>query len=283
MFRLLLDIKVKIELALVDWRDGLSGNKMSKITTSHSLTYTGYYEDAHRPVGGVVPVERLVTLYVNDQPLINLMCTPARLEDLALGFLFNEGLIEEMGEVERIETDDAESKVCVWLKHTIILPRPNAITSGCSGGVTFKDTFHERSRIESDVHITPQQATRLMQEFIQKTTLHRRAGGVHGAALAQEEQILCLAEDVGRHNALDKIAGACLRQGRSMQDCVLLVTGRLSFEMVDKAARMKISIIISPTSPTSLSIRLAQEWGLTLIGYTRRRSFRLYTGQERVI
>jgi FdhD protein len=122
-----------------------------------------------------------------------------------------------------------------------------------------------------------------MHEFLRATALYRRAGGVHGAVLAQGERLLCAAEDVGRHNALDKIAGMCLRQGQPTQDCVLLTTGRVSSEMVNKVARMGVPIVISRTSPTSLSIQLAQAWSITLIGYTRRRSFRVYAGAGRVV
>ena len=124
---------------------------------------------------------------------------------------------------------------------------------------------------------------KLMQELSHAAAVYRRAGGIHTGALAEGEKLLCMAEDVGRHNALDKIAGACLRRGQPMRDRVLLTTGRVSSEMVSKAARMGIPIVISRTSPTSLSIQLAHAWGITLIGYTRRRSFRVYTHAERVV
>ncbi len=250
---------------------------------AYPVTYTGYYDAERRPVRGVVPVEDLVTLYVNGRPLVSVMCTPTHLEELALGFLFNEGLIEGLDDVAVLELCGGERCVDVWLEHDIETPQLRVITSGCSGGTTFEDVVSAHHRVESDLNLTPQQVTQLMREFLRATALYRRAGGVHGAVLAQGERLLCGAEDVGRHNALDKIAGMCLRQGQPTRDCVLLTTGRISSEMVNKVARMGVPIVISRTSPTSLSIQLAQAWAITLIGYTRRRSFRVYAGAERVV
>ncbi len=249
---------------------------------AYPLTYTGYYNGDSRPVRGVAPVEEMVTIHVNGKPLVSLMCTPTNLEELALGFLFNERLIEGQGQVTAVETCGERRCVDVWLDHAIEAPALRVVTSGCSGGVTFQDAAQVHQRVAQGRQITPQQVTQLIQEFAQTTTIYRRAGGVHGAALAGDEGIVCTAEDVGRHNALDKIAGICLRQGHAMPGKRLITSGRISSEMVNKAARMGLPIVISHTSPTSLSIQLAQEWNITLIGYTRRRSFRVYTGDERI-
>jgi FdhD protein len=250
---------------------------------AYPVTYTGYYDAERRPVRGVVPMEDVVTLYVNGQALVSVMCTPTHLEELALGFLFNEGLIEGLDDVAVLELCGGERCVDVWLQHDIETPQLRIITSGCSGGTTFEDVASAHHRVESDLHVTPEQVTQLMHELLRATALYRRAGGVHGAVLAEGERLLCAAEDVGRHNALDKIAGICLRQGQPTQDRILLTTGRVSSEMVSKVARMGVPIVISRTSPTSLSIQLAQAWSITLIGYTRRRSFRVYAGAERVV
>ncbi len=250
---------------------------------AYPLTYTGYYDAERRPVRGVVPVEEVITLYVNGQPLVSLMCTPTQLEELALGFLFNEGLIEGPDEVAVLELCGGERCLDIWLEHDIEAPKLRVITSGCSGGTTFEDVTSVHHRVESGLRVTPQQVTQLMEELSRATVLYHRAGGIHGAALAEEGRLLCTAEDVGRHNALDKIAGICLRQGQPMQDRVLLTTGRVSSEMVNKIARMGVPIVISRTSLTSLSVQLARAWGVTLIGYTRRRSFRVYAGAERVV
>jgi FdhD protein len=250
---------------------------------SYPVTYTGYYDALSRPVRGVVPVEEVITLHVNGQPLVSLMCTPTQLEELALGFLFNEGLIEGMDEVAVLERCGGGGCVDVWLEHSIEPPKLRVITSGCSGGTTFEDFSRVHHRVISHTQITPRQVAELVQEFSQVNAIYRRAGGVHGAALAQVDRVLCAAEDIGRHNTLDKIAGLCLRKRHPLRDLILLTTGRISAEMVNKVARMGVPIVVSRTSPTSLSVQLAQEWGITLIGYTRRRSFRVYAGAERVV
>jgi FdhD protein len=255
-------------------------------TGAQSITYTGYYDAESRPVRGVVPAEAVITLNVNGQPLVRVMCTPTHLEDLALGFLFNEGLIEGLSDVVVVELCSGGQGVDVWLEHDIKRSDVRAITSGCSGGTTFEDVGSAQHRVKSDLVVTPEQVTALMEALSDAASLYRRAGGVHTAALVapgEEPRLICSAEDVGRHNTLDKIAGICLREGRLPEGALLLTSGRVSSEMVSKTARMGVSVVVSRTSPTSLAIRLARAWGITLIGYTRRRSFRVYTGEESVV
>jgi FdhD protein len=250
------------------------------------ITYTGYYDAESRPVRGVVPGEAVITLNVNGQTLVRLMCTPTRLKDLAVGFLFNEGLIACLSDVVVVELCSGGQGVDVWLEHDIERPEVRAITSGCSGGTTFEDVTSAQRQVESDLVVTPELVTALMVELSDAASLYRRVGGVHTAALAalgEEARLICSAEDVGRHNTLDKIAGICLRKGHSTEDGILLTSGRVSSEMVSKLAHMGVPVVVSRTSPTSLSIRLARAWGITLIGYTRRRSFRVYAGEERVV
>jgi FdhD protein len=247
--------------------------------------YTGFYDTESRPVRGVVPAEAVITLQVNGRALVRLMCTPTNLEDLALGFLFNEGLIGGLDDVAVVEVCSGGEGVDVWLEHDIDTPVVRSITSGCSGGTTFEDIRSVEHWVESGLVVTPGQVTGLMEQLSDEATLYRRAGGVHTAALAlaAEGALVCVAEDVGRHNTLDKIAGSCLRHGRPTEGSILLSSGRISSEMVSKVAHMGVPLVVSRTSPTTLSVDLAQAWGITLIGYTRRRSFRVYTGQERVV
>jgi FdhD protein len=250
---------------------------------SYPVTYAGYYDTARRAVGGVVPVEEMITLYVNAQPLVSTMCTPIQLEDLAVGFLFNEGLIETVDDVAVVELCGSGRCVDIWLEHDVEAPQLRVVTSGCSGGTTFEDVAAVRHRVESDRRVTPEVVTRLMQELSRQADLYHRSGGIHTAGVAEGERMVCIAEDIGRHNALDKVAGMCLRQGLATGEVILLTSGRVSSEMLQKVARLGVPIVVSRTSPTSLSVQLAEAWNVTLIGYTRRRSFRVYAGEERVV
>ncbi|MGD2165806.1 MAG: formate dehydrogenase accessory sulfurtransferase FdhD [Anaerolineae bacterium] len=249
------------------------------------MTYTGYYGDESRSVRGVIPEEAVITLNVNGQALVRLMCTPSDLEELALGFLFNERLIEALDDVAVVELCSGGDGIDVWLEHDVEPPAIRSITSGCSGGVTFEDLRTKQHQVRSDPRVTPGQVTSWMDQLFDEAALYRRAGGVHTSALISlgADKLVCVAEDVGRHNTLDKIAGSCLRRKRSTEDGVLLTSGRISSEMVSKTARMAIPVVVSRTSPTALSVDLAEAWGITLIGYTRRRSFRVYAGQDRLV
>lgn len=254
---------------------------------AYPVTYTSYRDARGKPEQGSVPTEAAATVYVNGQALIRTMCTPTQLEALAVGFLFTEGLIDDLGEVAVVGLCSDGQGVDVWLEHGVEVPELRAITSGCSGGTIFEDAARAQHRVESDLRVTPRQLRGLMEELSHAAVLYRRSGGVHTAALAtcddREERLMCVMEDIGRHNTIDKIAGACLRREWPTRDRVLLTSGRISSEMLKKTARMKVPVVVSQTSPTSLSIQLAREWDITLIGYMRRRSFHVYTGNERVV
>jgi len=236
-----------------------------------------------RSISGAVPIEEQIILTVNAVEFVGLMCTPILLEELAIGFLYNEGLIDGMAEVADARVCGSGRCVDVWLRKELETPTLRTITSGCSGGTTFEDLVEGRPPVRSDLHIRPQTVVALMRNLQTAARLYRQSQGIHTSALADEREFLCLAEDVGRHNTLDKIAGICLRQGKETQHHILLTSGRVSSEMLGKAARMGVPLIISRTSPTSLSIELARAWGITLIGYTRGRSFRIYTGCDRIV
>jgi FdhD protein len=251
--------------------------------SSRPVIYTGFYDTESRPVHGVVPVEQALTLYVNGEPLVGLMCTPTMVEELAVGFLYNEGFITGLDDVSVVAPCGDGRCVDVWLDRSVEVPGLRRITSGCAGGTTFEEEVTAQGQIDSARAISPSQATRLLASLLSSAETYRRAGGVHAAGLSDGDTLLCVAEDIGRHNALDKISGLCLRRGLASTDAVLLTSGRVSSEMVQKAARMRAPIVISRTSPTSLSVRLAEAWNITLIGYTRRRSLRVYSGQERVV
>jgi FdhD protein len=130
--------------------------------------------------------------------------------------------------------------------------------------------------------LTPEQITESVAALFENQEVYKQTGGVHTSALSDGARILAVAEDVGRHNTLDKLAGICLMNGIRLSSGVILTTGRISSEMLQKASRMGACMIISRTAPTSLSIQLAKDRNITLIGYARRDRFNVYTHPERV-
>jgi FdhD protein len=223
--------------------------------------------------------EALIRLHVNGQELATLMCSPHELDILALGFLANEGIIATRDDVRLVKVCPSQACVDVWLRDAgRELPTRGIITSGCGGGITFSDLMDGIEPLSSDMRVTPQQLGRLIVA-LQGT---QRTRGIHTAALAEGESLLMVVEDVGRHNTIDRIRGKCLTQGLPTAERILLTTGRISSEMLNKAAHMQVPVVVSRTSPTSLSVALAQAWNITLVGYVRRDSLNVYAGQARV-
>jgi FdhD protein len=234
-------------------------------------------------VAGEVVEEGFVSIFVNGEELATVMCSPREQDRFALGFLCNEGLIHSMADVRAVHVCPSGACVDVWLTRSDFA-RPNRLilTSGCGGGVTFDDLSQTVEPLESTITIGPQQLAALLIEMQQRATLYARSRGVHTAALSDGESITVLAEDVGRHNTIDKVRGACLIEQIDPRDKILLCTGRISSEMINKAARMGCPIVASRTSPTSLSVQLARQWNVTLAGYVRRDQMKVYAHPERL-
>jgi FdhD protein len=230
-------------------------------------------------------VETPVALTVNGQVWTTFMCTPVHLEALMVGFLFNEGVIDRMDEVEDVRICEHGDNVDVWLAHEAPKPDSWTRTSGCTGGVTAVASI-ERPRtatVSDEFSLSSGQINHLVEMLFESQELYRETGGVHTSALSDGKRVILSAEDIGRHNTLDKIAGLCLMENIWPEKRVLITTGRISSEMLQKAVRMGAKVIASRTSPSSLSIELAEAWGITLIGYARRKRFNLYAAPERIL
>jgi FdhD protein len=229
-------------------------------------------------------VEAPVSLTVNGEVWLSFMCTPVDLEALAVGFLFNEGILERMDQVADVRLCEHGDNVDVWLNHAAQQPHSWRRTSGCTGGVTAVDLLAKPdiSLNGTGPRVRPEAIGRLVDLLFESQSLYRETGGVHTSALCDEENVLITAEDIGRHNTLDKIAGLCLMKQIRSAARILITTGRISSEMLQKAARLEVPILISRTSPSSLSIEMAERYGITLIGYARRQRFNLYTHKQRI-
>ncbi len=238
--------------------------------------------DARTIQGGVIH-ESLLSIHVNGQELATLMCTPLQQEALALGFLYNESLIEGYEDVGHIRLNASGALIDVFLKSgSFELPRRLILTSGCGGGVMLAELSASQEPLRSDFTTTPAVIQARMRDLQSAARLYRAVRGVHAAILADEEGLLVAAEDVGRHNAVDKCAGLALLAGHSMRNRLLLTSGRISSEMLGKARRMACPIVASRTAPTSSALHLAQAWGICVVGYLRRGSLRVYTHGQRL-
>lgn len=246
--------------------------------------YTRWERGRPAPVDGVVIHEQQVRIHVNGVELVSFMCTPKDVDLLALGFLCSEGVIRELADVRLVHVCPSETCVEVWLHDPQpVLPQRAIVTSGCGGGVTFDDLSQRVSPVQSEARVSARQINNGMRQLVDAAALYRLTRGVHTSALSDGQHLIALAEDVGRHNTIDKLWGYCLQQGIATADRLLLATGRISSEMLNKAAKMRVPVVASRTSPTSLSVQLAREWNITLIGYVRGDSFNVYSAGQRVL
>jgi FdhD protein len=252
------------------------------------VQYYQYESGQWETIDSEVIVESPVSLTVNGEVWLAFMCTPSDLEAMAVGFLFNEGLIQSRQEIASVRVCPTQDNVDVWLHHSVEKPTNWRRTSGCTGGVT--GVSEEKAagqnagaHLYNGACLSPEQISNLIGQLFDAQDLYRRSGGVHTSAISDGQRLWVVAEDIGRHNTLDKIAGHCLLEDIQLSRRVLLTTGRISSEMLQKAARLGAAVVISRTSPSSLSIELAEKWGVTLIGYARRNRFNVYAHPERIL
>lgn len=254
------------------------------MTTAHKEVKIQQHTHAgYEAAEAEIIVETPVSLTVNGEDWLTFMCTPTDLQALAVGFLFNEGVIESMDEVADVHLCEPGDNVDIWLTHTAEKPDNWRRTSGCTGGVTAAEPAMDTRPVPvNGAALTPEQISRLVDLLFESQSLYRETGGVHTSALSDGEGIVVSAEDIGRHNTLDKIAGLCLMKGIWPERRMLITTGRISSEMLQKAARLGAVAVISRTAPTSLSVEMAERLGITLIGYARRDRFTVYVHPERI-
>lgn len=241
----------------------------------------GYVED------GIIR-EAPLTIYVNDKEILTMLCTPADLELMAVGFLWAEGMVQSRDDIVKIVSSKEKGMVWVQLKEVkpfieeMMFKR--LVTSGCAKGATFYNPLDASlaAPVQSDMKIFPQEIFSLALRLQKESKLFQMTGGVHGAALCDREKFLYFSEDIGRHNAVDKVFGYCFLNDIDTRDKILVSSGRLSSEIVLKAAKREVPFVVSQAAPTDLSIRLADKLGITMIGFVRGKRMNIYTHEHRI-
>ena len=246
-------------------------------------------DEGRRDVEEVVVMEFPLTIILNNQELVTLLCSPRDLKYLAIGFLSSEGLIHNKGEIGKIILADDGSVVRVETEGDIeeVIERPfkRYISSSGGRGVTPYPAYDVagKGRVESEMRISANVVFTLTEEFQQRSQIYKVTHGVHSAALCDAKDILLFAEDIGRHNAIDKLFGRCILEEIPTGDRLVISSGRISSEILLKIARRDIPIVISKAAPTDRAVDLAAHLGITLIGFVRGKSMNVYTGGLRVI
>ena len=233
--------------------------------------------------------ERRIELVLNDRPLLAMLALPHDVEALALGFLVSEGLWHDRGQLPEVWFDSSAGTVrCRGLFDEDAIEsihRRWTFGTGCGGGGTARDlsVLAQCRPVESRVTVRTSQMAKLGREFGRCGVLYRMTGGVHACAIADPDQLLLFAEDVGRHNAFDKVAGMALRQGIDLSDRIALTSGRLSAEIVGKAVAHRVPILASSSAPTAMGVQWSRRFGMTLVGFLRGKRMNVYTGYQRIV
>ena len=239
----------------------------------------------------LVTEEISLKLLAEHRRIAVLMCSPGDLEDLVRGFFYTNGFIQSADQILKIVVNRA-----TWSAFIQLVPEldpggfrlSGVIGSAC--GATLPVEPDRDGPAEEGVRIAgeglgrvrPEQISALMQELRDRSQLHRQTGGVHAAALAEPTGVLVFREDIGRHNAVDKVIGAALLQGLSFQDKLLLTSGRLSSEILHKAAACGLPVVVSRSAPTDRCVAAARELNVTLIGFARGSRMNVYSAQKRI-
>lgn len=238
-----------------------------------------------------IVTEYPVTVKINGQEFATMVCTPEFIEDMVIGFLASEGIIRKYEDIEKIWIQEAEGFVHVTT--TKINPyyrdfqSKRYITSCCGmsrqGFVFVNDALTAKKMEDIRVKISIDDCFRLMNEMQQSADTFHHTGGVHNAALCDANGIVLSRMDIGRHNALDKIYGYCLKNDIPIGDKIIVFSGRISSEILLKVAKIGCEVILSKSAPTELALQLAEQLGITTIGFIRNQSLNVYTCPKRIL
>lgn len=233
--------------------------------------------------------EMPVTIILNEQEIGTLICSPYAWEELVVGFLLSEGLLTRQEDIKELFC--REQQGVVWVETSEDIPAIDTMlrrnfASCCGKGrpsLYFLNDSRQIKPVTSSAQFTVKQLFKFMKSMEQGAEIFRRTGAVHGAALASNQEIVAYYEDIGRHNALDRILGYTFLNNINTSAMMVALTGRVASEMLTKSARIGVPLVVSRSAPTGLAIDLAEELGLTLVGFARGESLNIYCHSERLI
>jgi len=221
-----------------------------------------------------------IALFINGRHAMTAMMSPVNLEDFVTGYMFTEQIIKNIDEIESIKIE--KNRISVITKNLFkVLGPKKTILSGCGGSTSFIDT-EKLPKIHSDFSISAGAISTALRSVLD-SEIHRTTGGFHMVVLLDSQRVVSVAEDIGRHNAVDRIIGHALRNGIDLSRTFVISSGRISSEMVRKCLTANIPIIVSRSATTTLSVDIANKTGLTVIGFARGGKLNIYSHPERII
>ena len=262
--------------------------QLSNATRPATIEVESFNERGERlatPIAGEHPL----TIYVDKREIVTLMTLGQTPEALVIGYLRNQRLVRSLADIHSVQVDwDTEACAVTTLRGLDDLDermRKRTVTTGCGQGTVFGDLMAELEdiRLPNDIRLNESTYYRLMDNVRRFDTVYKAAGAVHGCALAEGENILMFVEDVGRHNAVDAIAGRMWLDAIDGADKIFYTTGRLTSEMVIKCAQMGIPFLVSRSGLTQMGYAIAQRVGITMIGRATGRHYLLFTGHHRFV
>ena len=241
-----------------------------------------------QPIDLPVVTEKPLTIYLNRQEIVTAMTLGDRPQQMAVGFLYNQNMLQHGDKITAIDYDEELSVVIVRTAHETNYEaklQKKIRTSGCAQGTVFGDIMDrfDKIKLNPDMRISTRQLMHLSKAINTAPSLYLTAGAIHGCVLCAADKPLIYVEDIGRHNAVDKIAGYMFMDNIVPEDKLFYTTGRLTSEMVIKTVLMGISVLVSRSGFTEAGVRLARQAGLTLIGRAKGSRFVALSGQQRII
>lgn len=249
-----------------------------------------YRDGAFQEIEDAVVTEYPMTIFLDEVEFATMVCTPEHLEELAIGFLASEGVIRGYDDVQDVSIDEKQGLAHVTTKRkqkfNQDLYTKRYLTSCCGKSrqsfYFYNDAKTAKKMTARTVMLTPTACFSLIRQMQESATLFQATGGVHNAALCDAKGMLVTRMDIGRHNALDKIFGHCLRENIDLAGKVIAFSGRISSEVLLKVAKIGCEIVLSKSAPTELALELAEELGITTVGFIRGGSLNVYTHPERI-
>lgn len=232
-----------------------------------------------------------VTVKINEEEFVTMVCSPQYIEDMVIGYLASEGVIREYKDIKNIWIQEKEGYVHVTIDklnpYFQNLQNKRYITSCCGasrqGFVFINDALTAKKMNDISVELSIKDCFQLMNKLQQSAATFQETGGVHNAAICDKNGFMLSRMDIGRHNALDKLYGYCLKNHISIRDKVVVFSGRISSEILLKVAKIGCEIVLSKSAPTELALNLAEELRITTIGFIRNDSLNIYTCPERIL